>query len=955
MALVLLPLHSDRRSSKPSSTLQSARATHSGFKSLPSLAIGSPREERGHGHARKSKVRHNTFWHWQPQASGVVLVPTGTGAPKASSGRASPENHDKGSVQLPKIVSAMKKSSSCSAELTPSSASSHKVRDEKRPPVQKRKQRLDDMSLRYCALAAAASERAASKREMGQRPSDGQISNTSEASSLEGWQRAYIQQQIDQNFWKNTPTYPDSESPSPSASPVRKRGFSQAAFNVKVTEEETEADLKAEEQRANEEAARSPVGSMSLKELRMSSKSGSLASKSGSVALASLSPRSHASTREFSGSMSARRKPSKEQRLWRAILPFDPSLHETLDPDLLSAVFLELQDPVDHLLLCEWVPKAMTKLGYEDIDLAWVEEITTALVADCSFLEQVDFELTMQRYRDRRLNTLCQEFKSYWDEASQTMSFESVVLLLAEQDIITVRGMVQELLKEINGTASKVVTPQDYVRIRELVQYRGGFTTKEVDEARALFNRYDANRNGSMDTKELETALKWLGFSVQSDAEREKPRSTEVSALLEKAKVTSDSITFKDFLHVMRRHREAEIISAKDDFTEKFGEAGEVDVDGAVKFIHHLGYSTACQALVEEICDDVGIAYKGGLYFCDVYMIYHEARMTEGFMKGEIDEFKSAFETYDTNHSGAVDVVELGGVLRWLGYHVTVEMQQDLLDDVDIDKSGELDFDEFLKILRWYREEELRQLEQAFATGDEDGNGRLDSNEVSCLLACLGFFPLSPDQAILVEQITKETQVDFRECSDMIDKLRLIARDHFRNTHGFEGEELATLRKEFEACDKDGNGYIAQREIVFLFEKYCPATVPPQQARKVFTDMLSQVDEDGDGRFDIGEFLHLMRLLQDRADYDLVLEEQEAATKAGFSREETKDMRKIFKLCDSDASRALEVDELLKALTSVVKMSFSMKEQVKKIFKEVDTDGSRSLDFSEFLLVMRRV
>eukprot|EP00971_Amphidinium_carterae_P308360 6127809-Amphidinium_carterae.1 len=56
---------------------------------------------------------------------------------------------------------------------------------------------------------------------------------------------------------------------------------------------------------------------------------------------------------------------------------------------------------------------------------------------------------------------------------------------------------------------------------------------------------------------------------------------------------------------------------------------------------------------------------------------------------------------------GAVDVVELGGALRWLGYPVTVERAhhrcctaQELMYDVDVDRSGEIDFDEFLKIMR---------------------------------------------------------------------------------------------------------------------------------------------------------------------------------------------------------------------------------------------------------------
>jgi len=769
------------------------------------------------------------------------------------------------------------------------------------------------------------------------------FSDASESSSLESWQRSYIQQQMDKDFWLNALNERDAGQQALRRSSTGKSKRSSAR-------EESSAHLQVVDRRNSSKNLGDRLTSGQSNGDRRNS------SKSGSLPHGSWSADSHLSGSGSWSDNSASRKGSKETRLWKGLLRADPSLYETTDRESIAKVFLELQDPVDHEILTDRVPLALEHLGYEDVDEELVGEISRTLAHDRSFLEKADFEKAVIRYRDARLDNWCREFQSLMDPDG-SMSFETATALLAEKAIITVPGLLQQLLLDVNGVPSEDVTAADYVRICELVQYRGGFSNREVEEARHLFVRYDANSNMTMETKELSTALRWLGYKVRSPSaasDDDRPRSPAVEALLTKAKVEAHSITFQAFLHVMRHHREAEILEFKDDFAEVAGEGGAVDLAGVVDFLHEMDFITATELLVKEIIEDVGI--QGEQYpFADVYMIYRHARQSEGFRKAELEEFKEAFVNYDTNNSGAVDVVELGGVLRWLGYHVTVEMQQDLLYEVDVDKSGELDFDEFLKILRWYKEEELRQLEQAFITGDEDESGCLNANEIKSLLAGLGFFPLSTDQSALVKEQTLGKELDFRACCDMMDQLRAIARDKFRQTHGFEPDQTDEFRSEFERCDVDSNGYIAQREIVHLFEKYCPKSVEPAQARKVFTDMLSQVDEDGDGKFNFKEFLHLMRLLQDRADYDTVLEEQEAAQKAGFSRDEIKDLRKVFKICDSDASSELEVDELVKALSMVTKMSYNMKEQVKKIFQEVDTDGSHTLDFNEFLFVMRRV
>ena len=66
----------------------------------------------------------------------------------------------------------------------------------------------------------------------------------------------------------------------------------------------------------------------------------------------------------------------------------------------------------------------------------------------------------------------------------------------------------------------------------------------------------------------------------------------------------------------------------------------------------------------------------------------------------EVEEFREVFRANDSDGSGEIDNIELGGVLRWLGNPADVETTQDLMEEVDVDNSGFVDFEEFLRVMR---------------------------------------------------------------------------------------------------------------------------------------------------------------------------------------------------------------------------------------------------------------
>lgn len=65
----------------------------------------------------------------------------------------------------------------------------------------------------------------------------------------------------------------------------------------------------------------------------------------------------------------------------------------------------------------------------------------------------------------------------------------------------------------------------------------------------------------------------------------------------------------------------------------------------------------------------------------------------------EFEEMVNLFNRFDVNRSGTIDKHETKMILHFLGMDFTLEKAEELLQLVDIDKSGEIDFDEFCEFI----------------------------------------------------------------------------------------------------------------------------------------------------------------------------------------------------------------------------------------------------------------
>ena len=120
-------------------------------------------------------------------------------------------------------------------------------------------------------------------------------------------------------------------------------------------------------------------------------------------------------------------------------------------------------------------------------------------------------------------------------------------------------------------------------------------------------------------------------------------------------------------------------------------------------------------------------------------------------------EFKEAFSLFDKGESiqiitrdigvqfledgdGTITTVELGTVMRSLGQNPTEAELQDMINEVDADGNGTIDFPEFLTMMaRKMRDTDSEEeIKEAFKVFDKDGNGYISAAELRHVMTNLG-------------------------------------------------------------------------------------------------------------------------------------------------------------------------------------------------------------------------
>jgi Ca2+-binding EF-hand superfamily protein len=142
----------------------------------------------------------------------------------------------------------------------------------------------------------------------------------------------------------------------------------------------------------------------------------------------------------------------------------------------------------------------------------------------------------------------------------------------------------------------------------------------------------------------------------------------------------------------------------------------------------------------------------------------------------QILEFKEAFKLFDKDNGGSIDVDELKDALESLGQVVTEESIQALVDEVDEDGSGEIEFDEFLVLMsrQILNSDVVYDCEKAFDIWDSDHDGRITVEQVRSVFQRLPERPTEDEISELIDiaDSDRDGMINFDDLMNMLDSYK---------------------------------------------------------------------------------------------------------------------------------------------------------------------------------------
>ncbi len=118
-----------------------------------------------------------------------------------------------------------------------------------------------------------------------------------------------------------------------------------------------------------------------------------------------------------------------------------------------------------------------------------------------------------------------------------------------------------------------------------------------------------------------------------------------------------------------------------------------------------------------------------------------EIAARHGITQEAVAELKLAFSLFDKDGGGTITAKELYSVMKQMGMEVGEQEVTDMVEKIDEDQNGEIDFKEFVQLM--YAKLNDPSLEEnnmiaAFKVFDKDGNGLISASEMRHVLINLG-------------------------------------------------------------------------------------------------------------------------------------------------------------------------------------------------------------------------
>ena len=318
----------------------------------------------------------------------------------------------------------------------------------------------------------------------------------------------------------------------------------------------------------------------------------------------------------------------------------------------------------------------------------------------------------------------------------------------------------------------------------------------------------------------------------------------------------------------------------------------------------------------------------------------------------EVKEKFLVFAVYDDNNDGTINKEELGAAMKYMGLNPTKKELQDIMDKLDADGSGVLEFQEYLNLVQTIKnadpldfdptlnsnnltKEEEEQIKEKFLLFDADGSGSINKEELGAAMRYMGQNPTEAEVQTMLESLDKDgtNVLEFPEFLSLMGKIKNHDPLTFDLTETLSTKQIAEIQEKFLQFDDDQDGVIDKSELGAIL-RYMGQTPTEGEIQ----DILLKLDEDGTNVLEFPEFLKLMTSLELQP------------VKAKFTQNEIKEMKSKFEMFDADGSGTICVEELGKLLRY---LGYNPTEaDVQNLLNSVDRDNTSKIEFLEFVDLM---
>ena len=114
-------------------------------------------------------------------------------------------------------------------------------------------------------------------------------------------------------------------------------------------------------------------------------------------------------------------------------------------------------------------------------------------------------------------------------------------------------------------------------------------------------------------------------------------------------------------------------------------------------------------------------------------------RILDSLTSEDLNILQEAFTVYDKNQDGTITTKELSTVMRSLGQNPTDAEVQDIINEVDVDGSGSMEFPEFcvMMVKKMSESNTENEVMEAYRVFDKDRDGFITRAELRMIFAAL--------------------------------------------------------------------------------------------------------------------------------------------------------------------------------------------------------------------------